>query len=264
MYPAKQIEESVRFILENEDYFPNLTKNWVLHRIADPAQCKRLHSMLTSAGQTVVTNDFDGDLFKSMATDEERYLYLAGVNTARNMAITMGLQQADVVLPVSFDTMIRHDGWGQFVWYAEMEPDDPYYALGTWHGADTEEVLGKKPPILREDFILKDRGRVLGMTEPKIAFTRNSDMQFDETIPYGDFDNIEILWRLGVMGCWDQGHSPMRAGALKNRSKAYGQIPISAWLYKLPSIGANNVSREMLKEEGRKRLLQHAKHLTGM
>jgi len=39
--------------------------------------------------------------------------------------------------------------------------------------------------------------------EPQVAFQRKSVLRFNPTIPYGHRPKVEILWRLGVPGEWD-------------------------------------------------------------
>jgi hypothetical protein len=40
--------------------------------------------------------------------------------------------------------------------------------------------------------------------EPQILFRRDAEQEFDERVPYGRRPKVEMLWRLGVSGDWDQ------------------------------------------------------------
>jgi hypothetical protein len=161
--------------------------------------------------------------------------------------------------------MFRYDGWQQFLTFTELSPKDSYYSLGVWRGTDVEEVLGLKIPGVREEYTLGEY-KYAGIVEPRVAFTKESDAFFNEDIAYGDSDNTELLYRLGIMGIWDRAKTKLRTEALKKRSNFYGQIPLASWVYKLPcsQTPVNNVQREGLRKKAKTRLLARVKHLTGI
>jgi hypothetical protein len=92
------------------------------------------------------------------------------------------------------------------------------------------------------------------LCEPQIIFRDDSKDEFDEAISYGQ-DKVDLLFRLGVAGEWDQWDESARKlkeQSLKKRSKEFGDFVTAGHVWRLPS-GNEGAERNSLRREAFRR-----------
>ena len=68
------------------------------------------------------------------------------------------------------------------------------------------------------------------------AFTKKADISYNEDFSWGDLSKVELLWRLGVPGVWDNWQVERRKEAILERSSFYtGAVSQAGFIIRLPS-----------------------------
>jgi hypothetical protein len=197
--------------------------------------------MLRQSGFRYETIPFRAEEFVKLANRARRVVYLTNVNQARNTCINAGLEAADWVLPLDGGCFVRFDGWQEFVSRVDANPDDAYFALPTLRLRHHCDATAEQRPSYLEVYRLRAlKGReIRGISELMIAFSRSSDCHFNERLVYGRLDKVELLWRLGINGPWDNFVPWRRPAALKRTSRWAGRVKIGGLVCRLPSGNAH-------------------------
>lgn len=215
-----QSRENVAFILENEPALDNCKKFWIVNRIFDAEEEASIIQLLEARGQTFHRIpfelsdyarqpwDLDGPSGRALipAPDDEaaprehpsfatairrsKSNYAINNNGARNVALTLGRTMAKWVLPWDGNCFLPQAAWARIRSSITEKPYLPYFVVPMVRITDNAAVLQTRfNPKTRE--------------EPQIIFRRNAKEMFDERFPYGHRPKVELLWRLGVPGVWD-------------------------------------------------------------
>ncbi len=111
-------------------------------------------------------------------------------NGARNAALDLGREVADWVLPWDGNCFMTEEAWEKIVQSLSDQPALPYRTVPMARVTNNEDLLQKS-------FQPRDFG------EPQIIFRADAPESFDPRFYYGRRPKVELLWRLGVPGPWD-------------------------------------------------------------
>ncbi|MFW6334408.1 MAG: alginate lyase family protein [Desulfosalsimonas sp.] len=217
-----QSRENLKFILKNEPSFPDCEKRFIINRITKPHEEKAIISMLKDAGYAFTRIPFDPGEYKtipwdihgvpheyvpytkrfaSLAPAEQNRLlmrlyrhknnYVMNNNGARNTALKEGRKLAKWVLPFDGNCFITQKAWQNIAESVKSKPYIPYFTVPMTRVTDNSRLLD--PQFSPEP-----------AEEPQVLFRRNATLWFNEEFFYGRRPKVEILWRLGVPGKWDE------------------------------------------------------------
>jgi len=232
---TEQTLMNTQWMLENEFDPENTEKVFILNRIFNPEKLENLKRLLTDAKKEYIELPFEIEKFRALKTDLDRIKYVTNVNPARNYCLLDGARRNfDVILPLDGACYFPRQGWYAFEEVVWSMPDVGYFAIPMARVGTLQEALIDGVPQLRERYVIGDRA-VYGMREPQLAFTKHADRTFNETLPYGRVDKVELLWKLGIAGAWDNWEPQIRKLALKEASKWWGTVPMCGWCIRLPA-----------------------------
>lgn len=217
-----QSRENLQFILKHEPELAQCEKRWVVNRIVDTDEEQAIIDLLQAHKQryihipfdldaySQVPWDFDGTLYpgfsqslpfrilrKEMQTRYRiRYYrhknnYAINNNGARNAALREGRGQAKWVLPWDGNCFVTAQAWDEIVRKVTAEPWYPYFIVPMARLTDNSRLFDP-------------HFRPTPLDEPQILFRRDAQQEFDEAYPYGRRPKVELFWRLGIPGNWDQ------------------------------------------------------------
>lgn len=216
-----QALENLRFILENEPELQNCEKRFMVNRIVDPEQERLIVDLLNASGvsfQRIAFNwneyahapwDIDGvppefapytKAFRSLTVEQQyRVLmrvyrhknnYVMNNNGARNAALADGRKLARWILPWDGNCFVTASAWDAIRDATLSAPEYPYRIVPMARVMDNTDLL-------RPDF------NPDAEEEPQILFRNDAKEVFDGDFFYGRRPKVELLWRLGVPGRWD-------------------------------------------------------------
>ena len=216
-----QSRENVGWILEHEPELAGCEKRWVVNRIVDPGEEEAILRLLEEAGQQYVHIPFRWDEYRAVGWDvcgvppeyapgtrgfrqlselmQGRVLmrlyrhknnYVMNNNGARNVALQDGRGRAKWVLPWDGNCFATREAWDEIVEGVRSRPERPYHIV-------------PMARITRNEDLLHDGFRPEALEEPQIVFRQDARESFDEEFFYGRRPKVELLWRLGVKGPWD-------------------------------------------------------------
>jgi glycosyltransferase involved in cell wall biosynthesis len=248
-----QSRENLRFILENEPELTRCQKRWVVNRIADPEEEAAVIASLEShkqpylhipfttrdyaligwdleglpePGYTLTSafdelpEDFRGRLFKRIYRYKNNYL--VNNNGARNAAVKDGRGRAKWVLPWDGNCFVTGTAWDEIRESVEQRPWFPYGIVPMARITDPSVLLGPEfRPEARE--------------EPQILFRHDAAEVFNEEYYYGRRPKVELLWRLGVPGPWDDWALEPWDLPVPDYSPDAGAWQRLGWVVRLPS-----------------------------
>ena len=213
---------SIKFILDNEPEFRNCKKAWIINRIFDKNEEKRIVELLDSWGQSYTVIPFERDAYEKIHFDVTglpssfylsssdyraldrvakqrvqmhlrrfKNLYAMNNNGARNHALKHGRERAKWILPFDGNCYFTAEGFAALQERIISQPWFPY-------------VIVPMARIVDNNLLLEPEFSPEAKEEPQIVFRRDAEEIFDETVPYGRRPKVELLWRLGVPGPWDR------------------------------------------------------------
>ena len=263
-----QSRENVAFILEHEPTFDNCTKFWVLNRIFDAGEETSIIKLLEAHGQSYHRIPFDLSAYARQpwdldglpeyalrpdsdddeATAKERPSfatiirrsksnYAINNNGARNVALTLGRPMAKWVLPWDGNCFMTKAAWARIRGSIDEKPYLPYFVVPMVRITDNVAVLQEGlNPTSRE--------------EPQIIFRRDAEEMFDERFPYGHRPKVELLWRLGVPGVWDDFEIKEHELPRPSLCAEAGRVGNAGWVARLNS---GNPTLEVGRKSGSRR-----------
>lgn len=212
---------NVKFILDHEEKFENCTKHWLVNRIWDADERRRIVDLLVARGQSfqeipfeycrygMIENDpvakahrgLDGAIQSAtpvdrthiveMAARRSKNIYAINNNGARNLAIEIGRQRARWILPWDGNAFLTPEGWRQLRDGLRRFARYRYVTVPMARITDNNQLQQKGfAPAAAE--------------EPQIVFRADAPLRFDERMAYGRRPKVELLWRLGIAGPWDK------------------------------------------------------------
>jgi hypothetical protein len=211
---AGQTLENLRFTLANEKPLEGCEKRWIINRVANYEVERELTTLLSDAGHEFIRLPFKFEEYAKLPERENctkprpwtmsrqrrsrlelhkrrsRLAYVTNLNSARNAAISDGLRSADWVLPWDGNCFITQSSWQQIRGVIRRSAAD-YLVVPMARVYSNAEALAHSVPATATE-------------EPQLGFSRNSTERFSPLHIYGRRDKVELLWRLGVPGPWDE------------------------------------------------------------
>ena len=216
-----QARNNLAFILENEPELPACEKRFVVNRIVDPAEEQAIITMLEQAGYAYLHISFEPDEYREIGWDIDgvpaqyapctelyrelnedrqgrvlaRYYrhknnYIMHNNGARNAALRDGRGRADWVLPWDGNCFVTASAWEELRAGMAEAPDLAYWLVPMARVTDNRALLA-------------DNVRPPAEEEPQAVFRADAELEFDSAYFYGRRPKVELFWRLGVPGQWD-------------------------------------------------------------
>jgi len=226
--------------------------------------------MLKDAGVGFFEIPFDKTEYLRADSLEEKLMYLTNVNPARNHCLGHSrLSDDDVAVILDGGTFVRKDGWEPFesIVYEFPPIFEGAYAIPCCRVATLEEVLQDEMQwSIRETYEYGGGQKVTGTREMYLALTKNCDVQFNETLPYGRVDKVYTMWQLGMIGPWDRWHPDIRQEAYSKPSKFSGSVKMGGYAIRLPSHSnrdGNNLDRGMARNNGINLMVSTVDNLIG-
>lgn len=177
----------LEFILRKERACPNTEKWWIVNHIFDPVLRKQACELLDLHESKYLFFPFDKKKYDAATTATEKMLAAIPINECRNAALDFGKQKFDYTAILDGDCYFPGTEWKNIT--NEIEKSRSiYYSL----------------PMIRTT--LESEGLLEGPAdEPQIVFHKSAEFQFDETLPWGSRDKVELLCRLDhhdMAGTW--------------------------------------------------------------
>jgi hypothetical protein len=225
LYPrhdAGQSLANLQFILEHEPELQGCEKRWLLNRVRDPAKVELLITLLDRHGYGYDLIPFEPEAFAAVPWDwgvlptrdflgsaayrqllrhqRESYQlalfrhknnYLMHNNGARNRALELGRQRADWVLPWDGNCYLTAAAWAELRAAVLAQPACDYFWSPMQRISDNRDLLDGS---FRAD----------PRDEPQLLFHAQAAEAFNPEFPYGRRPKVELFWRLGLPGLWDQ------------------------------------------------------------
>lgn len=213
---------NLAFILNNEPELPDCEKRFVVNRIVDKAVERRIIEMLDNAGAPYIHIPFKWEEYRQTGWDINRIPlkyapctkgfsrldkrqqgrimmalyrlknnYAMNNNGARNAALEEGKKIVKWVLPWDGNCFVTQQAWEDITHGVRKNPELPYFLVPMARITDNSKLF--EPGF-----------RFEATEEPQIIFRQDSKEMFDEAFCYGRRPKVELLWRLGVSGKWDE------------------------------------------------------------
>jgi|GEM_PF-1269853 len=276
LYPRHrkgQSRENLRFILENEPPLAGCEKKFVVNRIIDSEEEQAVIDLLNEHGFAYIHVPFRPEAYRGVSLDtgclpgpgylageeyENLKLYLknrvAGAlnrlknnyvmnnNGARNAALRDGRERARWVLPWDGNCFVTASAWEQIRRDVSAASHLKYFAV------PMARVMNNRA-LLEDDFVPEP------VEEPQLLFRNDAGEEFNEEYSYGRRPKVELFWRLGISGIWDNwGNDPWDQDR-RPLSPEAGQFGTAGWVARLFS-GMEKLEQgtaESFKQRGRVR-----------
>ena len=256
LYPLHeqgQTKTNLRFILEHEQELENCEKRWIVNRILDKNEEKEIVNLLGKFKQPYICIPFVEEEYKENKWDtdclpEESFLqnaeykkldykrrlrlissinrykncYVMNCNGARNAALHDGKSRAKWVLPWDGNCFITKPAWDQI--YSGVV-NSPFYKYFTVPMARVTE----NSQLLTDDYLPNP------VEEPQLIFRQDAKEEFNISFYYGRRDKVELFWRLGIPGKWEQFSDDPWDVERRPTSDECGQVGNTGWVARLSS-----------------------------
>lgn len=220
-HDADQLHRNLGYILDREPRLQRARKIFVLNRLNASLE-EQVRRQILSYGYEVVVVEFDneeyrpyqmadtyglhpaewGDLLTPKFAQINQNLYVINNNGARNAVLRDGLRRGWAwTLPFDGNCFFTRARWDALV--AELDEAArrkkryaaiPMVRTFVASGETARNASNDAPPGL----VAND-----DLGEPQIAFSRDAELHFTPTVPYGHRPKVNLLWQLGVRGVWD-------------------------------------------------------------
>ncbi|WP_444907832.1 alginate lyase family protein [Microbulbifer sp. SSSA008] len=221
-HSAGQSYKNLEFILQHEPPLEGCKKVFILNRIVDPREETAIIKLLCNYKQSYLRIPFHWGEYKEigwnildypinyapyklkdlrMRRDLEiqaelglyrhKNNYVMNNNGARNLALEDGKSKADWILPWDGNCFVTPKAWQAIKQQVLNNNAYPYHVIPMTRLLDNQSILC-------ENF------KPTPTEEPQIVFRSDSTEVFDSRYCYGRRPKVELLWRLGVSGKWDE------------------------------------------------------------
>lgn len=248
-----QALRNLEFILSYEPAFPGCEKRWIVNRVSDPIEERRIIELLNVHRQPYVVIPFDINEYRRTGLDftvfpepglfwPSRYrklgrgdmrrmkmhafrlknIYTMNNNGARNLALEDGRLRAKWIMPWDGNCFLTKEGWEQVRRQVCDAPHYKYVLVPMARINDNHSLLSPIPaPVANE--------------EPQVIFRRDARERFNEAWPYGRRPKVELFWRLGVP--WKSEHWVNQPWdpEVSELSPEAGQYQFAGWVARLSS-----------------------------
>lgn len=266
-----QSRENLRFILENEPSFPACEKRFIVNRISDPEEERAILTLIETAGFRYLHIPFDPREYADCVWDVSgvplRYApytrgfraltesqrgrllsridrhknnYIINNNGARNAALEDGRTHARWVLPWDGNCFLTEEAWEEIRAGIASHKEVTYWLVPMARITDNNRLLeeGFRPPAEEE---------------PQVIFRSDALQTFDEAYYYGRRPKVELFWRLGVPGHWDDWPIEpwdLQCPAFADNGEQVGRVGWVARLFSGHSALEENSQGQALVERG--------------
>jgi glycosyltransferase involved in cell wall biosynthesis len=220
LHNESQTIDNLNFILSNEAEFDKCEKIWILNRIVDIKKKNQIVKVLNKYEQEYIDVTFNHKVYSKLdftfeklpspdyltsnkfsKLDDKRKLeascsvyhkknqYAMNNNGARNLALKIGKDIADWVLPWDGNCFVTNEAWEEITSLVKNAKNEKYLIVPMHRVADNKDILS--------EFVVEP------IDEPQIAFHADSLEEFDNDYCYGFKPKVELLRRLGYPGAWD-------------------------------------------------------------
>jgi hypothetical protein len=217
-----QARRNLAFILEHEPTFPQCEKRFVVNRIVDRHEEEKILDLLEQADASYFRIPFRWEEYAHVPWDftgvprryapgsrRHRWLredeqerayarfyrhknnYVMNNNGARNAALAEGRTVAKWIMPWDGNCFLTETAFEEIQETVQTRADVPYWLVRMVRVEENQEAFRS-----HESFE--------AFEEPQIFFRRDAALSFDEAFPYGHRPKVELLWRLGVPGPWEE------------------------------------------------------------
>ena len=261
---------NVRFILENEPPLRGCEKRWVLNRILDKGYLATLRALLQEFDQPFLVIPFEAEEYarigwrlgdfehrgvtygrfpdglnprsQAVALDHlyhDKNLYVMNNNGARNAALADGRDRATWVLPFDGNCFFTEEAWEEFREDVLAAPHLRYFTVPMARVTDNA--------MLREPGYLP-----VADEEPQLAFRWDADEVFNPDARYGRRPKVDLFYRLGIPGPWDDWMFHPWEAPRPEPSEESGRWARAGWVARLFSGRAELEAN--IKERGSQRI----------
>ncbi|MEO1395471.1 MAG: alginate lyase family protein [Cyanobacteria bacterium J06634_5] len=256
-----QTFENLKFILNYEPPLHYCQKKWIVNRIVDLEQERKILELLDSCHQDYIHLPFSEadyakvsfdlesfsvpDFLRSKAFDKldsnskgwaldrpyrPKNIHTIGVNTVRNLALDQGQQLADWTLAFDGGCFFTHEAW-EAVLNAAVEFSD----LSVTGQAVCKHLIVPMARLTENQQLFDPDHLPPPIEEPQIIFHRESKERFDEDLQYGRLTKVEMFRRLQYPGMWDKwNYKPWERKRWRISPEA-GQWKEAGWVARLAS-----------------------------
>ncbi|WP_342432060.1 hypothetical protein [Neobacillus sp. FSL H8-0543] len=254
LYPRHQKGQTLRnlqFILEHESVLENCEKRWIVNRIIDKEVEQAIIALLKKFHQEFIhipfleedykkigldtsflpnSNYLKSNKYTSMNQERKKRLlaaifrkknnYVMNVNGARNAALRDGKTRGKWILPWDGNCFVTQTAWKKIYLEVISKPHLKYFAVPMTRVLDNTQLL-------TDNFI------PVPVEEPQLIFRWDSKEEFNEDFWYGRRDKVELLWRLGITGVWDDWTSDFWDSKPLPKSVEAGQYGVAGWVARM-------------------------------
>ncbi len=248
-----QTRENLAFVLAHEPKPDRVTRLWVANRIADREEEAAILALLDAHGEPwlripFVAEDYaragwdraflppglpggpDWELLGegrrerlTLALYRAKNAYAMNNNGARNAALEAGRAAgAKWVLPWDGNCFLTEAAWAAIREGVAARPWLPYHVVPMARAGENAALLD---PGFAPDPV----------EEPQILFRRDATERFAESFVYGRRPKVELFWRLGVAGPWDEWRDDPWDPPRPPRSPEAGAVGRAGWVARLGS-----------------------------
>lgn len=245
-----QTLRNLEFILEHEKRWPEVSKRWIVNRIWDREQESRITASLESNGEQYDHIPFDireyskislaysdsivvfspqyRTLIRSQQARSElhsrrhRVNYAINNNGGRMAALRQGRKLAQWILPWDGNCFLTDGAWIEIKKKIQTNSHLPYFVVPMARLPDNR-------------LLLDNSFRPVASEEPQVIFRHDAEEEFDIDRPYGRRPKVDLLWRLGVPGPWDQFEDDPWDPPRPALAREAGQFAWAGWVARLDS-----------------------------
>lgn len=191
----------------------NVDNLWVLNNIIDDSYREKVLSLLKD--QEIIEMKLDFRSYHHKKTWDEKVVCAININAARNFGVKHAQKKCDYVICLDQDCYFWQQEWENV---KRKINNKPYYAVSS------RRIHISKPTLPAPN------------GEEMLIFRNNSTQYFDETIPFGKADKVELIRRLNCPNIGWVGHMAFGEEEIEKdvlyRSKMRG-ISLSLFLEQL-------------------------------
>ncbi|MBI1262561.1 MAG: hypothetical protein GC184_12655 [Rhizobiales bacterium] len=247
---ASDTLDHLAYILKEEPDLPGCEKRWILNHFVDDDYQAQCIELIEAAGYSYHIIPFDRTAFGQVFLDptglppdihpyewtqsfigtpkqlralewitRHKSQLLIHPNKARNLALDIGLKEAEWVLPLDGSCFFTAPTWQAFVDAIDEHPDALYAILPLIRLSDAVDSTGDISSYRTE--------------EPQVAFHRDAPDRFDMRLRYGNRNKAEFLVRLDVPGDWLEWQPALWDNVPPLEIKAPGRYVMAAPVFRL-------------------------------
>lgn len=230
--------KSLNFILNNEPNFENCSKFWILNTIHDCDFKGNIINILNSHNQNYYELHFNRRSYAKSKTKLEKIRWGININAARNWGINYFRDKSKFIFILDGDCFFTESIWSNVISDIKLDNSSKKY-----YGVPGIRIVDNIPNNYNQ----------FKLWEPSLVFRHDSDLLFNEDIPFSQNDKIELLRRIGYI-C-QNGNTELKGDMCKNIGKL---LHIS---FGDENLELNLVARMRSREKSINNLLNYIDHM---